>query len=192
VLPSSHRMMRFPVEVVLGIAAHTRGRRFRFPLAARDDFPEPVAVLAGGRFWRREDVLAWAERTLPLPPGAAAQGRRRVGIRARPATHPASQSGREEAPHGLAPGWLRRSTPKPFRHSNRRPRSRLRGRQPLAARGPRAVEELRVKNAPNRAAHDDGVRKPPHNLEDAGLVLLQLSPHRESRFRDSIIRALFV
>jgi hypothetical protein len=42
--------------------------------AARDDFPEPVAVLAGGRVWRREDVLAWAERTLPLPPGRPRKG----------------------------------------------------------------------------------------------------------------------
>jgi len=33
----------------------------------RDDFPEPVAVLAGGRVWRRQDVLEWGERTLPLP-----------------------------------------------------------------------------------------------------------------------------
>jgi predicted DNA-binding transcriptional regulator AlpA len=36
---------------------------------ARDDFPEPLGRLASGRVWRRNDVLAWAERTLPLPPG---------------------------------------------------------------------------------------------------------------------------
>jgi predicted DNA-binding transcriptional regulator AlpA len=36
---------------------------------ARDDFPEPLGRLAGGRVWRRRDVVKWAERTLPLPPG---------------------------------------------------------------------------------------------------------------------------
>lgn len=27
---------------------------------AADDFPEPVAELAGGRIWRRSDVIAYA------------------------------------------------------------------------------------------------------------------------------------
>lgn len=31
------------------------------------DFPEPEAVLASGRVWRREDVEAWARRTGRLP-----------------------------------------------------------------------------------------------------------------------------
>jgi predicted DNA-binding transcriptional regulator AlpA len=36
----------------------------------RDDFPEPLGVLAGGRrVWRRDDIAAWAQRTLPLPEG---------------------------------------------------------------------------------------------------------------------------
>jgi predicted DNA-binding transcriptional regulator AlpA len=50
------------IAELLGVAKVTAKR-----YGARDDFPEPLAVLAGGRVWRREDVLAWAERTLPLP-----------------------------------------------------------------------------------------------------------------------------
>jgi predicted DNA-binding transcriptional regulator AlpA len=30
-------------------------------LIARDDFPEPDVVLAMGKVWRREDVIAWAK-----------------------------------------------------------------------------------------------------------------------------------
>lgn len=33
----------------------------------RPDFPEPLGQVAAGRVWRREDVLEWAGRTLPLP-----------------------------------------------------------------------------------------------------------------------------
>jgi prophage regulatory protein len=33
----------------------------------RDDFPEPIGVLARGRVWKRRDVERWATRTLPLP-----------------------------------------------------------------------------------------------------------------------------
>jgi len=50
------------IAELLGVAKVTAKR-----YGARDDFPEPVAVLAGGRVWLREDVLEWAERTLPLP-----------------------------------------------------------------------------------------------------------------------------
>jgi prophage regulatory protein len=32
-------------------------------LARRDDFPEPVAVLAAGRIWRRGDIERWARGT---------------------------------------------------------------------------------------------------------------------------------
>jgi prophage regulatory protein len=32
-------------------------------LARRDDFPEPVAVLAAGRIWRLGDIEHWAEST---------------------------------------------------------------------------------------------------------------------------------
>lgn len=31
-------------------------------LSETDDFPEPVAVLAAGRIWKRADVEAWARR----------------------------------------------------------------------------------------------------------------------------------
>lgn len=37
--------------------------------AARDDFPEPLGRLAGGRVWRKTDVEAWAKRMLPLQTG---------------------------------------------------------------------------------------------------------------------------
>lgn len=52
------------IAELLGVAKVTAKR-----YGARDDFPQPVAVLAGGRVWLREDVLEWAERTLPLSPG---------------------------------------------------------------------------------------------------------------------------
>jgi prophage regulatory protein len=52
------------IAELLGVAKVTAKR-----YGARDDFPQPVAVLAGGRVWLREDVLEWSERTLPLPPG---------------------------------------------------------------------------------------------------------------------------
>lgn len=32
-------------------------------LAKKDDFPEPVAVLAGGKVWLEEEVERWAKRT---------------------------------------------------------------------------------------------------------------------------------
>jgi prophage regulatory protein len=32
-------------------------------LARRDDFPEPVAVLAAGRIWRLGDIEDWAKST---------------------------------------------------------------------------------------------------------------------------------
>jgi prophage regulatory protein len=31
-------------------------------LAAGDDFPEPIAVLAAGRIWNCSDIEAWARR----------------------------------------------------------------------------------------------------------------------------------
>jgi hypothetical protein len=35
----------------------------------RDDFPEPLAVTAGGRVWLRADVERWGREHLPLRPG---------------------------------------------------------------------------------------------------------------------------
>lgn len=32
-------------------------------LIARDDFPKPDVVLAMGKVWRRDDVIAWAQAT---------------------------------------------------------------------------------------------------------------------------------
>lgn len=42
------------VAQMLGVS-----RQRVFQLAARDDFPRPVAVLKATRVWRTEDVLAW-------------------------------------------------------------------------------------------------------------------------------------
>ena len=52
------------ITALLGVAKITAKR-----YAARDDFPEPIGRLASGRVWRRADVVTWAKRTLPLPPG---------------------------------------------------------------------------------------------------------------------------
>ena len=52
------------IAELLGVAKISAKR-----YATREDFPGPAAVLAGGRVWRRQDVLEWAERTLPLPTG---------------------------------------------------------------------------------------------------------------------------
>jgi predicted DNA-binding transcriptional regulator AlpA len=58
------------IAQLLGVAKVTAKR-----YAARDDFPEPLGRLAGGRVWKREDVIEWAERTLPLPrPGRPRKG----------------------------------------------------------------------------------------------------------------------
>jgi predicted DNA-binding transcriptional regulator AlpA len=53
------------LATLLGVAKVTAKR-----YASRDDFPEPVGRLAGRiRVWREQDVLEWADRTLPLPTG---------------------------------------------------------------------------------------------------------------------------
>jgi predicted DNA-binding transcriptional regulator AlpA len=44
-------------------------RRTAAKYAKRPDFPEPLDRLASGPVWRRVDVEAWAERTLPLATG---------------------------------------------------------------------------------------------------------------------------
>jgi predicted DNA-binding transcriptional regulator AlpA len=33
----------------------------------REDFPEPLGHLAGGRIWLRKDVERWGREHLPLP-----------------------------------------------------------------------------------------------------------------------------
>jgi len=46
--------------------------------AARDDFPRPLADLAGsGRVWSTTAVERWAERTLPLDVGRPPANKRR-------------------------------------------------------------------------------------------------------------------
>jgi predicted DNA-binding transcriptional regulator AlpA len=49
---------------MLGVAIPTAHR-----YTHREGFPEPLGVVAGGRVWRRKDVLRWAARTLPLQTG---------------------------------------------------------------------------------------------------------------------------
>ena len=39
----------------------------------RNDFPEPLGRVAGGRVWRRSDVAKWAKQTLPLRVGRPPQ-----------------------------------------------------------------------------------------------------------------------
>ena len=38
-------------------------------LTSKPDFPQPLAVLAAGVIWRREDVEEWGRRTGRLPSG---------------------------------------------------------------------------------------------------------------------------
>ncbi len=44
-------------------------KRTALSYTARDDFPTPLQRLAATPVWRRDDVLAWAEATLPLRTG---------------------------------------------------------------------------------------------------------------------------
>jgi prophage regulatory protein len=50
------------VAEMLGVHRRTAQRYI-----GREDFPEPVGRLAGGRVWRRDDVEAWGRTHLPLP-----------------------------------------------------------------------------------------------------------------------------
>jgi predicted DNA-binding transcriptional regulator AlpA len=43
---------------LLGVSRQRAGQ-----LSETDGFPEPVAVLAAGRIWKRADVEAWARRS---------------------------------------------------------------------------------------------------------------------------------
>jgi prophage regulatory protein len=59
-----------PDEVV-GVAEIAKAlgvtKRTAIRYSQRPDFPAPLATLSSGRVWRRDDVEAWAKRTLPLP-----------------------------------------------------------------------------------------------------------------------------
>lgn len=46
----------FEVAQILGVS-----RQRVYQLIARGGFPEPVATLAVGRIWTREDIERWAE-----------------------------------------------------------------------------------------------------------------------------------
>jgi predicted DNA-binding transcriptional regulator AlpA len=55
---TDHLLGSAEVAEMLGVS-----RQRVHQLVTRSDFPEPVAVLSGGRIWRRGDVEAWARRT---------------------------------------------------------------------------------------------------------------------------------
>ncbi|GAA4953396.1 hypothetical protein GCM10025331_47820 [Actinoplanes utahensis] len=44
----------YEIRLLLGV-----GRQRAFMITCRDGFPKPVAELASGRVWRRDDVVAW-------------------------------------------------------------------------------------------------------------------------------------
>jgi prophage regulatory protein len=57
------------VAQILGVSI----QRVHQLLHAYADFPEPEAVLAVGRIWKREDIIAWAE-SHPRKPGRPPRG----------------------------------------------------------------------------------------------------------------------
>jgi predicted DNA-binding transcriptional regulator AlpA len=52
------------IAAMLGVTTRTVQRYME-----REDFPEPLGRLAGGRVWLRADIERWAKQVLPLPPG---------------------------------------------------------------------------------------------------------------------------
>jgi prophage regulatory protein len=61
---SSHRMSQLALVSVHEIAAILGVSRQRVDQLSRTEaFPEPVALLAVGRIWLREDIEAWASAT---------------------------------------------------------------------------------------------------------------------------------
>lgn len=52
------------IAEMLGVTTRTVQRYME-----REDFPEPLGVLAAGRVWLRADIDRWAKQTLPLPEG---------------------------------------------------------------------------------------------------------------------------
>ncbi len=53
-----HLVSRVEIAQMLGVSPQRVHQ-----LLQTGDFPEPVADLAIGKVWRREDIEAWAERT---------------------------------------------------------------------------------------------------------------------------------
>ncbi len=76
-MPAEVRHLRLPdflgvpADEILGVSelAELLGvtKRTAIRYSQRPDFPQPLARLASGPVWRRADVEAWAQRTLPLP-----------------------------------------------------------------------------------------------------------------------------
>ena len=50
------------IAEILGVHRRTVQRYL-----TRDDFPEPVGRLAGGRVWARVDIEEWGRTHLPVP-----------------------------------------------------------------------------------------------------------------------------
>lgn len=65
-----------PIPSLLGLAEVAEllavTKRTASAYGARDDFPTPVERLAATPVWRRDEVQAWATRTLPLQTGRPA------------------------------------------------------------------------------------------------------------------------
>ena len=57
------------VAEILGVST----QRVHQLLHAHADFPKPEAVLAVGRIWKREDIVAWA-KSHPRKPGRPPRG----------------------------------------------------------------------------------------------------------------------
>lgn len=64
-VPADEIVALFEIADLIGVTKRTAQRYMD-----RDDFPEPLGRLAGGRrVWKRSDVEAWVKRTLPLREG---------------------------------------------------------------------------------------------------------------------------
>lgn len=50
----------YEIRHLLGVS-----RQRAFMVSCRDGFPKPVAELASGRIWRRDDVVAWVQLHRP-------------------------------------------------------------------------------------------------------------------------------
>jgi prophage regulatory protein len=69
-LPSKVRVLGFRVmahrlvgAAEIGMLLGGLSRQRVYQLTTRDDFPEPVAVLASGKIWNYTDITAYARRT---------------------------------------------------------------------------------------------------------------------------------
>ncbi|KHD77189.1 hypothetical protein MB27_12090 [Actinoplanes utahensis] len=59
----------YEIRHLLGVS-----RQRAFMVSCRDGFPKPVAELASGRIWRRDDVVAWVRLHRPEAYARITQG----------------------------------------------------------------------------------------------------------------------